>query len=127
MVEVLTRFLPDAIVDNIAAYAAINWEKVIAREWVWNVEHLVIHRSGRDSYGSEQGGYVYLYRDREPGWYKWKAHYEPPVYTKIDGTIAWWDYDFGSNYKIAVVPHDYVPDNEDNTKLVMSAQVMERH
>jgi hypothetical protein len=30
-----------------------------------------------------EGGYVYLYKEHEPGWYvRW---FQPPTYTKVEG------------------------------------------
>ena len=119
MVEVLTQFFPDAIVDNIAAYAApeIEWETVYGSTMIYKTKHIITYGGG------PEGGYVYFYKEREPGWYAWERDwFKPPSYQKVDGQIAiWWD---DRTERIGLVPHDYEPD-EDEDITIMSAEIME--
>ena len=119
MVEVLTRFLPDAIVDSIAAYSApeIEWETVYGSTVIHKTKHIITYGGG------PEGGYVYFYKEREPGWYSWERDwFKPPSYKKLDGQIAiWWD---DGVERIGLVPHDYEPDEEEDIT-IMSAEIME--
>ena len=120
MVQALTRFLPDDMLDRIAAYYAapeIEWDTVYGSTMIYKTKHIITYGGGPD------GGYVYFYKERESGWYSWeRGWHTPPSYQKLDGQIAiWWD---DGTEKIGVVPHDYEPD-EDEDITIMSAEIME--
>ena len=120
MVEVLTRFFPDAIVDNIAAYAAteeIEWETVYGFTMIYKTKHIITYGGG------PEGGYVYFYKEREPGWYAWERDWlTTPTYKKLDGQIAiWWG---DGTEKIGVLHRDYEP-SEDDDITIMRAELME--
>ena len=119
MVEVLNQVFPEGVAVNIQDYAApyIEWEAVYGSLVIYRTKHILTYGGG------PEGGYVYFYREREPGWYSWRRDwFRPPVYTKLDGQVAiWWDENVE---RIGVVPHDYEPpEGEDIT--IMSEELME--
>jgi len=74
---------------------------------IWRTKHFITYGGG------PEGGYVYFYRERERGWYKWeRGWFQEPTYTKVDGQVAIW-FDDGVE-RIAVVPHDYEPDEDED-------------
>ena len=121
MVEVLNQVLPEGIVDHIAGLIPedpeIEWETVYGSTMIHKTKHFITYGGG------PEGGYVYFYREREAGWYKWeRGWFQQPTYTKLDGTIAiWWDDDVE---RIGVVPNDYEPP-EDEDITIMTADFME--
>ena len=71
-----------------------------------------------------RGGYVYFYREREAGWYKWeRGWFQEPTYTKVDGQVArWWD---DGVERIGVVPHDYETDDDEDIT-IMDDDIMQQ-
>jgi hypothetical protein len=120
MAEVLNQILPEGLAEQIAEYAApyVEWETVYGSKMIWRTKHFTTYDSG------PEGGYVYFYKEREAGWYKWeRGWFQPPTYTKVDGQIAiWWDDDRVE--RIGVVPDDYEPD-EDKNIVIMDDEIMQ--
>ena len=77
MVEVLNQILPEGVVDQIAELIPedpeIEWDTVYGTTVIWRTKHTITYGGG------PEGGYVYFYRERERGWYKW----EPVSYTHL--------------------------------------------
>ena len=67
----------EAIVQNIQDLIPPDPEPLV--DW-----HYITHGGG------PEGGYVYFYREREAGWYKWERDWlRPPTYTKLEtGVVA---------------------------------------
>ena len=110
MVEVLNQVFPDGVVDLIAELVPedpeIEWEEVFGSTVIYKTKHMITYGGG------PEGGYVYFYREREAGWYKWeRGWFQEPRYTKVDGQVAIW-FDDGVE-RIAVVPDDYEPDEDE--------------
>jgi hypothetical protein len=120
MAEVLNQILPEGLAEQIAEYAApdVEWETVYGSKMIWRTKHFITYDGG------PEGGYVYFYKEREAGWYKWeRGWFQPPTYTEVDGQIAiWWDDDRVE--RIGVVPHDYEPD-EDKNIVIMDDEIMQ--
>ena len=111
MVEVLNQILPEGVVDQIAELIPedpeIEWDTTYGSTVIWRTKHFITYGGG------PEGGYVYFYRERERGWYKWeRGWFQEPTYTKVDGQVAIW-FDDGVE-RIAVVPHDYEPDEDED-------------
>ena len=115
MVEVLSHVFPEGVVDHIAELIPedpeIEWEEVFGSTVIYKTKHLITFGGG------PEGGYVYFYREREAGWYKWeRGWFQPPAYTKVDGQIAiFWD---DGVERIGVVPHDYEPEDGDDITIM---------
>ena len=119
MAEVLSVMFPEGIAETIAEYAAdvIEWETVYGSAEIYKTKHILTYGGG------PEGGYVYFYREREPGWYEWQREwFKPPVYSKVVGVIAiFWD---DGVERIGVVPYDYEPP-EDEEITIMSDDIMQ--
>ena len=75
--------------------------------------------------GGPEGGYVYFYREREPGWYSWRRDWgTEPTYTKIDGKLIQTFEDYAE--KVAVAPLDWEPNDEENEDItILDEYIME--
>ena len=54
----------------------IDWKRVWGYTFIYKTRHFV-------TYGHPRGGYVYFYRERKTGWYRWCKEYsdDGPQYT----------------------------------------------
>ena len=75
--------------------------------------------------GGPEGGYVYFYKEREPGWYAWTRDWgTPPTYTKLDGVLVQKFEDYVEY--VSVVPYDFEPTDEENEEItILDKFVME--
>ena len=80
----------------------MDWETVYGNEKIHETNHLVTYGGG------PEGGYVYFYKDRDPGWYRWhRTWFQPPTYTKIlTGEVATKFDDEGNEY-IGILPDNW--------------------
>ena len=87
--------------DFIPRRPDVEWVKVARWQMIYKTKHIVTYRL------DDEGGYVYFYKERQPGWYKWNRTWgREPVYTYIDeGVVAvrWLD---DIEY-MGVLPFDY--------------------
>ena len=69
--------------------------------------------------GGPEGGYVYFYREREPGWYSWhRDWFQKPTYIKLEGIAVFRINDDGNEF-IAIVPNGIeIEEEEDETLIV---------
>ena len=122
MVEVLNQILPEGVVEQIAELIPedpeIEWDTVYGSTVIWRTKHFITYGGG------PEGGYVYFYREREAGWYKWeRGWFQEPTYTQVDGQVAiWWD---DGVERIGVVPHDYEPDDDEDIT-IMDDDIMQQ-
>ncbi len=94
----------DSVIQNIQDFVpqqTIKWEFLHDKVCEWETDHYITYGGG------PEGGYVYFYREREPGWYSWNRElFQEPTYTKIDeGQVVFSITEDGSEF-IVVVPDD---------------------
>ena len=54
--------------DFIPRKPDVEWEEIAGFTMIYKTQHLQAFSSGR---GGPEGGYVYFYKERLPGWYRW--------------------------------------------------------
>ena len=103
--------LPMDIIESILEYAQdtddIEWETVYGSTRIYRTNHVLTYGGG------PEGGYVYFYKEREAGWYRWERNWgTPPTYTRIDGVLA---HKFEDDIEyVAVVSNDFQYDGEED-------------
>ena len=107
----------DSILQNIQDFIpqeTIEWDNLYGKCHIYRTDHYITYGGG------PEGGYVYFYREREPGWYSWNRGWlGKPTYAKIEGVVVFRIDEDGSEC-IAVVPNgrwEYEAD-EDETIIV---------
>ena len=80
----------------------VDWETLYGAERIYQTKHYITHGGG------PEGGYVYFYREREAGWYKWERDwFRPPTYTKLEtGVVAMIIMEDGAE-RIGVLPDNW--------------------
>ena len=89
----------------------VEWEEVAGYTLIYKTKHLQTYSGG------PEGGYVYFYRERRPGWYRWNRNWgREATYTYIDdGVVAvkW----VGQEVEyMGVLPHNYEEYDWEDTK-----------
>ena len=107
--------LPMDIIEGILEYAQetddIEWEAVCGSTRIYRTNHVLTYGGG------PEGGYVYFYKEREAGWYRWERDWgTPPTYTRIDGVLAQ-KFEDDIEY-VAVVPNDFQYDGEEDISIL---------
>ena len=119
----LSTILPLDIVSRISDFAqrhqTFNWETVYGSTVIYKTKHILTYGGG------PEGGYVYFYREREPGWYAWERTWgTAPTYTKLEGLLVQ-KFEDDIEY-VSVVPPDYEPEEEDDAEItILDKYVME--
>jgi hypothetical protein len=119
IMEILNELnLPSEIVQRIAEYAeedvldTLDWEAVCGTTIIYRTKHVLTYGGG------PEGGYVYLYKEREAGWYEWRRDWgTPPTYTKVDGMLVQ-RFDEQDVELIAVAPYDFEYDGEEDIHIL---------
>jgi len=103
----------------------MDWETVYGSAEIYQTKHIVTYGGG------PEGGYVYFYKEREPGWYTWhRDWFTPPTYKKIlTGQVAQLFTEDGVE-KIGILPAnweelDLLEEGED--LVVLSDEVMQEN
>ena len=62
----------------------VEWETLYGAERIYQTKHYITYGGG------PEGGYVYFYRERAAGWYRWhRDWFREPQYTKLEeGTVV---------------------------------------
>ena len=62
----------------------VDWEEIARHTMIYKRKHVQTYTGG------PEGGYVYFYKERRPGWYRWHRTWgREPTYTYIhDGIVA---------------------------------------
>jgi len=122
MTEVMSQIFPEGVAENIVEFIPeqedVAWETVYGSTTIYRTKHIITYGGG------PEGGYVYFFRERAPGWYSWhRDWFKEAVYTKLDGQVLaiWWD---DGVERVGVVPLDYEPD-EDEDITVLDNEHME--
>lgn len=77
LLPVLSHDIIDRIYDYIPADPEIEWETVYDVQMIYQTRHITTYGGG------PEGGYVYFFRERAPGWYKWSRDwFQEPTYEK---------------------------------------------
>jgi hypothetical protein len=116
MTEVLSQIFPEGVAENIVEFIpeqeAVAWETVYGSTTIYRTNHIITYGGG------PEGGYVYFFRERAPGWCSWhRDWFKEAVYTKLDGQVlaVWWD---DGVERVGVVPLDYEPDENEDIRIL---------
>ena len=116
MTEVLSQIFPEGVAENIVEFIPeqedVAWETVYGSTTIYRTKHLITYGGG------PEGGYVYFFRERAPGWYsRHRDWFKEAEYTKLDGRVLaiWWD---DGVERIGVVPLDYEPDEDEDITIL---------
>ena len=116
MTEVLSQIFPEGVAENIVEFIPeqedVAWETVYGTTTIYRTKHFITYGGG------PEGGYVYFFRERAPGWYSWhRDWFKEAEYTKLDGRVLaiWWD---DGVERIGVVPLDYEPDEDEDITIL---------
>ena len=128
MSNALIPVFEPAIIDLIYEFMhddepEIEWETVYGVPTIYQSRHILTYGGG------PEGGYVYFYKEREPGWYKWSRTWsQEPKYEKIAHGKIVNKYSPDEDEKIALVPESWTPpeDDEETTYVVMDDDVMQQ-
>ena len=107
----------DSILQNIQDFIpqppTVDWETLYGKCRIHRTDHYITYGGG------PEGGYVYFYREREPGWYSWHRDWlQIPTYIKLEGIIVFRINDDGNEF-IAPVPNGIeIEEDEDETIIV---------
>ena len=79
------------------------WETLYGKCRFYQTDHYITYGGG------PEGGYVYFYRERDPGWYSWNREwFQNMTYTKLDdGLLVVFKIDEDGSEFIAVVPDGF--------------------
>ncbi len=114
------------VVENIVSFyqtrPEIDWETVYGSCTIYRTKHYITYGGG------PEGGFVYLFREHEAGWYRWHRDWGTVVsHTRVeDGVVAFNHADGGE--QIGVLPHDwedYDWDDYEGEMAVMGDDVMQ--
>jgi hypothetical protein len=108
MALALLNIFDEAIVQNIQDLIPpdpeplVEWETLYGSVRIFQTKHYITYGGG------PEGGYVYFYREREAGWYKWRRDWmEGPTYEKIQtGVVAMIIEEDGSE-RIGILPDNW--------------------
>ena len=109
MAEVLANVLPDGLIEHITDFIGdgLDWDYVYGTTTIYETQHIVTYGGG------PEGGFVFFFREREPGWYSWERDwFQEPTYKKLDGILVQKFTEDGAEY-VAVAPRGYATEDED--------------
>ena len=92
----------DLIYDFIPMDEEDEWETLYGCTEIYETLH------SRTSGGGPEGGYVFFYREREQGWYRWSRTWgEGPTYERITSGQVAFRHRQDEDEKIMVLPDNY--------------------
>ena len=109
MADVLANVLPDGLIEHIADFISdvLDWDYVYGTTTIYETQHIVTYGGG------PEGGFVFFFREREPGWYSWERDwFQEPTYKKLNGILVQKFTEDGTEY-VAVAPRDFETEDED--------------
>ena len=97
VVERIQDFLPEDPPDPVE-----DFDYLLGTVKIYQTKHYVTHSGG------PEGGYVYFYRERSPGWYRWWRNWgTPPTYEKLEtGVVLMVSFPDGSE-RIGIAPDNW--------------------
>ena len=97
IVERIQDFLPEDPPDPFE-----DFDTLYGTVQIYQTKHYVTHSGG------PEGGLVYFYRERSPGWYRWSRNWgTPPAYEKLEtGVVLMISYPDGSE-RIGIAPENW--------------------
>ena len=107
----------DSILQNIQDFIpqqTTDWETLYGKCRIYEKDHFITYGGG------PEGGHVYFYREREPGWYYWRRGWSgKPTYTKTDaGQIVFRIDEDGCEF-IAVVPDGWEHEQDEDEVIII--------
>jgi hypothetical protein len=125
MTEVLNTIFPDLVVEQIESFLPawdedLEWHQIYGTITIFRTKHYLTYGGG------PEGGYVYFFRERQPGWYRWHRNWgTEPIYERCQGHLLQRFDEDGMEY-VAEVPEDYEYNGpEDNDIQELPNWVME--
>ena len=109
MAEALADILPHGLIEHITDFIGdgLDWEYVYGTRTIYETQHIVTCGGG------PEGGFVFFFREREPGWYSWERdRFQEPTYKKLNGILVQKFTEDGTEY-VAVAPRDFETGDED--------------
>ena len=128
MTIALAGLFNDHIVEKIVSFynpcPEVEWEQVCGSRAIYRTTHLITCGGGLE------GGFCYLFREHEPGWYRWERNWgrRPPYEMVLDGQVAikridgieyigalphnWGEYSWGDDDEIRAMTHEGVQDQD---------------
>ena len=72
----------------------IHWETVYGFKFIYRTKHYLTHG------GNPTGGYVYFFKEKNPGWHEWSISFsdDEPTYTWITENDTAWRWERGGEY-----------------------------
>ena len=115
-----------SVVSNILSYYSsrpdVEWEEVYGSCVIWRTKHFITYGGG------PEGGYVYLFMEHAPGWYRWRRTWasRPSYEMVLDGQVAmrWHDH----VEWLGVLPEDWEDhewDDDEQEVLVLTHEQMQ--
>ena len=102
LLPVLNVELIDRIYDFLPTEPEIVWETLYGTDRIYETEHWCTYGGG------PSGGYVYFYKERPRGWYRWSwSGLREPVYEPITSGIMVWKHAYDEDEKCAIIPDNY--------------------
>ena len=110
MALALLNVFDESIVQNIQDFLPADpdpledFETLFATNYIDQTEHYITNYAT----GWSQGGYVYFYKEREAGWYKWHCEWEQkPSYEKIEEGVVAIITDPDGSMRIGILPDNW--------------------
>lgn len=102
LLPVLNVELIDRIYDFLPTEPEIEWETLYGADMIYRTKHWVTQGGG------PYGGYVYFYKERPEGWYRWCTTWGgDQVYERIRSGIMVWRHAYDEDEKCAIIPDNY--------------------
>ena len=128
MTIALACLFNDHIIEKIVSFynpcPEVEWEQVYGSRTIYRTMHLITYGGG------PEGGFCYLFRDHEPGWYRWERNWgRRPTYEMVlDGQVAvkwidgmehigvlppnWEDYNWDDDDEMRAMTHEEMQDQD---------------
>ncbi len=117
MTPVFANVFDDSILQNIQDFIPRrfnDWETLYGKCRIYQTDHYITYGGG------PEGGYVYFYREREPGWYYWDRGWSGKLaYTKIEEGILVFRIDEDGCEFVTVVPDMWEYEQDEDEVIII--------
>jgi len=125
LLNVFDESIVQNIQDLIPRDPPVEWETLYGTARIYQTKHYITYTTP----SGPEGGYVYFYRERAAGWYKWHRDWfrGHPEYTMIEENVAMITVGDGSE-RIGVLPENWeevVEFDEDWTVIIGDDDTMQ--